>query len=119
VVEKREGREAPVGTVIFDPDGEYYWPDDKGRPGLCDVPALQDRLVVFTDKDGPSEFYRSFVVDKVRLDIRELEPAKVISWWYRERLAYRNAGRIPLGPRDRPRQTPFDGPAASRRPLTR
>jgi hypothetical protein len=79
VVEKRGGREVPVGTVIFDPDGEYYWPDDKGRPGLCDVPALRDRLAVFTDKEGPSEFYRSFFVDKVRLDIRELEPAKVIS----------------------------------------
>jgi Helicase HerA, central domain len=79
VSEKRGGREVPVGTVIFDPDGEYYWPDDKGRPGLCDVPALQDRLVVFTDKEGSSEFYRSFAVDKVRLDIRELEPAKVIS----------------------------------------
>jgi uncharacterized protein len=79
VIEKRGGREVPVGTVIFDPDGEYYWPDDKGRPGLCDVPALQDRLAVFTDKQGPSEFYRSFFVDKVRLDIRELEPAKVIS----------------------------------------
>ena len=79
VAEKRSGREVPVGTVIFDPDGEYYWPDDKGRPGLCDVQALQDRLVVFTDKEGPSEFYRSFSVDKVRLDIRELEPAKVIS----------------------------------------
>jgi len=79
VVEKRSGREVPVGTVIFDPDGEYYWPDDKGRPGLCDVPALRDRLVVFTDKEGPSEFYGSFSVDKVRLDIRELEPAKVIS----------------------------------------
>jgi uncharacterized protein len=79
VIEKRGGREVPVGTVIFDPDGEYYWPDDKGRPGLCDVPALQDRLAVFTDKQGPSEFYRSFFVDKVRLDIRELEPTKVIS----------------------------------------
>jgi hypothetical protein len=79
VIEKRNGREVPVGTVIFDPDGEYYWPDDKGRPGLCDVPALRDQLVVFTDKEGPSEFYRSFSVDKVRLDIRELEPAKVIS----------------------------------------
>src|SRR5712692_7626130 len=78
-VTKRGNREIPVGTIIFDPDGEYYWPDDKGRPGLCDVPALQDRLVVFTDKEGPSEFYRSFSVDKVRLDIRELEPAKVIS----------------------------------------
>ena len=68
-----------MGTVIFDPDGEYYWPDDRGRPGLCDVPALQDRLAVFTDKEGPSEFYRSFSVDKVRLDIRELDPAMVIS----------------------------------------
>lgn len=36
--EKRGGRRVPVGTVIFDPDGEYSWPDDKGRPGLCDVP---------------------------------------------------------------------------------
>lgn len=79
VADKRNGRQVPVGTVIFDPDGEYYWPDDKARPGLCDVPALQDRLVVFTDKDGPSEFYQSFSVDKVRLDIRELEPSRVIS----------------------------------------
>ena len=79
VSQKRSGREVPVGTVIFDPDGEYYWPDDRGRPGLCDVPALQDRLAVFTDKEGPSDFYRSFSVDKVRLDIRELDPAKVIS----------------------------------------
>ena len=79
VSHKRSGREVPVGTVVFDPDGEYYWPDDRGRPGLCDVPALQDRLAVFTDKEGPSDFYRSFTVDKVRLDIRELDPAMVIS----------------------------------------
>jgi uncharacterized protein len=79
VAEKRGGREVPVGTVIFDPDGEYYWPDNEGRPGLCDVPALQDRLALFTDKEGQSEFYQSFVVDKVKLDIRELPPAKVIS----------------------------------------
>ena len=42
---KRDGRAAPVGTVIFDPDGEYFWPDEKGRPGLCDVRALRDQLV--------------------------------------------------------------------------
>lgn len=79
VAQKRGGRAAPVGTVIFDPDGEYYWPDDKGRPGLCDVPELQDRLAVFTGKEADSDFYQSFVVDKVKLDIRELAPAKVIS----------------------------------------
>jgi uncharacterized protein len=65
--------------VIFDPDGEYFWPDDKGRPGLCDVPELEDKLVVFTSRRGPSEFYESFVAGGVKLDIRRLKPSDVIS----------------------------------------
>lgn len=79
VVQQRTGTGTPVGTVIFDPDGEYYWPDVKGRPGLCDVEALQDQLAVFTYREPPSDFYGSFVVDKVKLDIRELDAGKVIS----------------------------------------
>ena len=78
-VEKRGGREVPVGTVIFDPDGEYFWPDDKGRPGLCDVPDLEDKLVVFTERRNPSPFYRSFVAGGIRLDIRRLRPSDVIA----------------------------------------
>lgn len=78
-VEKRGGKRVPVGTVIFDPDGEYFWPDDKGRPGLCDVPELRDKIVVFTDREGPSGFYRSFVADGIRLDIRRLSPSDVIA----------------------------------------
>ncbi|MFC4562824.1 ATP-binding protein [Nocardiopsis mangrovi] len=79
-VEKRGGRRVPVGTVVFDPDGEYFWPDDKGRPGLCDVPELADRVVVFTDKEAPSDFYASFTaVNTVKLDIRELPPGRVVS----------------------------------------
>jgi DNA helicase HerA-like ATPase len=77
--EKRKGRQVPVGTVLFDPDGEYFWPDDKGRPGLCDVPYLQDKLVIFTNRRGPSEFYHSYVAGGVKLDIRRLRPADVIS----------------------------------------
>jgi uncharacterized protein len=69
----------PVGTLIFDPDGEYFWPDDKGRPGFCDVTWLQDKLVVFTSREAPSKFYGSFTAAKVRLDIRELRPGDVIS----------------------------------------
>ena len=75
---KRGNRRVPVGTIIFDPDGEYFWPDDKGRPALADVPGLRDRLVVFTDRQAPSDFYGSFVADRVRLDIRELPPAMVV-----------------------------------------
>lgn len=78
-VEKRGGRMAPVGTVIFDPDGEYFWPDDKGRPGLCDVPALEDKLVVFTERKSPSAFYQSFVAGGIRLDIRRFNASDVIS----------------------------------------
>ena len=68
-----------VGTVIFDPDGEYFWPDAHGRPGLADVPELTDRLVVFTSQQAPSPAYRSFVVDQVKLDIRQLSAQRVLS----------------------------------------
>lgn len=78
-VTKRAGKQVPVGTVIFDPDGEYFWPDDKGRPGLCDVPALEDKVVVFTDRRNPSPFYQSFVAGGIKLDIRRLRPGDVIS----------------------------------------
>ncbi len=78
-VEKRGGHKANVGTVLFDPDGEYFWPDDKGRPGLCDVPHLRERLVVFTSRKPPSPYYGSFVAGDIRLDIRRLRPSDVIS----------------------------------------
>jgi hypothetical protein len=78
-VEKRKGRLVPVGTLIFDPDGEYFWPDDKNRPGLCDVPWLEDRVVVFTRRTAPSDFYQSFVAGNIKLDIRRLRPSDVIS----------------------------------------
>lgn len=78
-VVKRGDKHVPVGTVIFDPDGEYFWPDDKGRPGLCDVPGLEDKLVVFTDRQNPSRFYQSFVAGGIRLDIRRFRPSDVIS----------------------------------------
>src|SRR5712691_7229513 len=78
-ITKRGGREVPVGTVLFDPDGEYFWPDHTGRPGLCDVPELQDKLVVFTPRSGPSEFYKSFVAGSIKLDIRRLNPSDVIA----------------------------------------
>ena len=79
MVEKRAGKKVPVGTVIFDPDGEYFWPDDKGRPGFCDVPDLVDKLVVFTSRQNPSPYYQSFVAGGIRLDIRRLRPGDVIA----------------------------------------
>lgn len=76
---KRGGKKVPVGTIIFDRDGEYFWPDDKGRPGLCDVPALTDKVVVFTSRKGPSAFYNSFIAGGIKLDIRRLNPSDVMA----------------------------------------
>lgn len=78
-VEKRGNRRVPVGTVLFDPDGEYFWPDDKGRPGFCDVPELKDNLVVFTSQAPPSDFYGSFVAGGIKLDIRRLNPSDIVT----------------------------------------
>jgi uncharacterized protein DUF87 len=78
-ITKRGGRQVPVGTIIFDPDGEYFWPDDKDRPGFADVPHLKDRLVVFTSRKAPSPYYGSFVAAGVKLDIRTLSASDVIT----------------------------------------
>jgi hypothetical protein len=69
-----------VGTLIFDPDGEYFWPDTvKNRPGLCDVPQLQDKLVVFTNRLAPNAHYGSWKVGEVKLDIRHLLARDVVA----------------------------------------
>ena len=71
---------SPVGTLVFDPDGEYFWPDRVAhRPGLCDVPHLREQLVVFTNRAAPSPYYGSWKAGEVKLDIRDLPPRDVIS----------------------------------------
>ena len=42
------------------------------------MPSLTERLVVFTGQQAPSPAYQSFVVDKVKLDIRQLSAQRVI-----------------------------------------
>ena len=68
-----------VGTLIFDADGEYFWPDVvRRRPGLCDVPHLKDKIVVFTNRKVPSAYYGSWKAGEVKLDIRDLRARDVI-----------------------------------------
>lgn len=71
-----------VGVLIFDADGEYFWPDNiKNRPGLCDVPQLKDNILVFTNRknDRAPAYYESWKAGEVRLDIRNLPARDVIS----------------------------------------
>src|SRR5690606_25491404 len=70
-----------VGVLIFDADGEYFWPDAiKNRPGLTDVPQLKDNILVFTNRinDRAPRYYGSWKAGDVRLDIRTLPARDVI-----------------------------------------
>jgi len=67
-----------VGTLIFDPDGEYFWPDNKNRPGLCDVPHLRDNIAVFTNRKPINKYYASWKAGDIRLNIKSLMPRDVI-----------------------------------------
>lgn len=68
-----------VGMLIFDPDGEYFWPDTvENRPGLCDVPHLKDKLVVFTNRPVPNTYYGAWKAGDVKLNIRELSARDVV-----------------------------------------
>jgi hypothetical protein len=70
----------PVGTLVFDADGEYFWPDVvRNRPGLCDVKHLQDRLVLFTNRNPANPYYGAFKVGEVKLDIRQLRARDVVA----------------------------------------
>lgn len=75
----RTQRGLDVGMLIFDPDGEYFWPDTvDNRPGLCDVPHLKDKLVVFTNRPAANPYYGAWKAGEVRLDIRDLPARDVI-----------------------------------------
>jgi len=78
-LEWKDGTAVPVGALLFDPEGEYFWPDSNGRPGLADVPGLKERLMVFTDRQNPSEYYMSFVAGPAKMDLARMNPGDVLA----------------------------------------
>jgi hypothetical protein len=68
----------PGGMIIFDPEGEYAFKDKKGRYGLLNVPALKDKIVVYTDRDITEEQKR-WVAGHVRLNLSHLPPSDVVN----------------------------------------
>lgn len=77
---ERDGKLVPVGTIVFDPDGDYFWPGSghNAPPGLCDLPALRDRIVVVTDRKDSRPFYDAFRTTSPRFDLRELSAHLVL-----------------------------------------
>ena len=68
----------PVGMLIFDADGEYFWPDNKGRPGLCDMPHLADSIVVYSNRPAP-DHYKNWLAGTIKIDLAQLKAHDVFS----------------------------------------
>ena len=90
----KDGR--PVGTLVFDANGEYFWPNEEnGRPGLCDIPHLRDKLTVFTNHPPRNDDYDQWTAGGVKLDLRGLKSRDVLSIALSpERLEQQNVRRM-------------------------
>jgi hypothetical protein len=67
-----------VGTLVFDPEGEYSFAN-ASEPGLLDVPGLQDRVVVFTDRQDIDGKYARCVAGNTRIDLSALRAEDAVA----------------------------------------
>ena len=66
-----------VGLLIFDVEGEYALPDAAGRPGMANIPALADRLSLYTNRVVPEKFAHLKKGD-MHLDFGDFPPQDII-----------------------------------------
>jgi hypothetical protein len=67
-----------VGLLIFDPEGEYALPDAHGRSGLVNVPALRDRISLYTNrKVDPA--HRHVAKGDVYVDFGDFPPQDIVA----------------------------------------
>ena len=67
-----------VGLLVFDPEGEYALPDAHGRPGLVNVPALRDRISLYTNRKVAPE-YLPLKKGEVFLDFGDFPPQEIVT----------------------------------------
>ena len=67
-----------VGLLIFDPEGEYALPDAHGRPGLVNVPALRNRISLYTNRRVQDE-YAAIRKGEVLVDFGDFPPQDIVA----------------------------------------
>ncbi len=75
-------KEPTVGKIVFDLDGEYSFGAGEGqkkRYGLADIPAVAERLVVYTNASRDDAVYKTVIEGQPVLNLGELSPRKVVS----------------------------------------
>jgi DNA helicase HerA-like ATPase len=67
-----------VGLLVFDPEGEYALPDAHGRSGLVNVPALRDRVSLYTNRKVGAT-HDHFVRGDVYVDFGDFPPQDIVA----------------------------------------
>jgi hypothetical protein len=67
-----------VGLLIFDPEGEYALPDAHGRPGLVNVPALRNRISLYTNRRVPAT-YAAVRKGETLVDFGDFPPQDIVA----------------------------------------
>lgn len=67
----------PTGMLIIDPQGEYSFSDEQGY-GLTDIPALRDKVVVFTDRRF-GDLHRRWIAGRARLNLGQLSSVDIVN----------------------------------------
>lgn len=67
-----------VGLLIFDVEGEYALPDAAGRPGLASIPALADRLSLYSNRRVPERF-AALKKGEMHLDFGDFPPQDILA----------------------------------------
>jgi uncharacterized protein len=67
-----------VGLLIIDPEGEYAFPDVQGRLGLVNVPGLEKRISVYSNRNILSQ-YRHCQKGDTFLDFADFPPQDIVS----------------------------------------
>jgi hypothetical protein len=66
------------GAIIIDPEGEYAF-RNASEPGLLDVPALRERIVVFTDRSDFAPDYSSHIKGNCSINLAHVDPIDVVN----------------------------------------
>jgi hypothetical protein len=67
-----------VGLLIFDPEGEYALPDTQGRSGLVNVPALTNRISLYTNRKV-EPLYSRVTKGNVYVDFGDFLPQDIVA----------------------------------------
>lgn len=76
LITKLYEKEQRAGMLIFDPEGEYAFPTEKG-PALFNIPEIRKKLVVYTNRRISSPM-KDWVAGNIKINMAEIKPSVAV-----------------------------------------